>query len=257
MATHGISDVGGIITNSVTVPNNQIYSQNTCLSVTRDGEKTFGYIYDSHYNPPPSGGGGNFSTPATQDLDMSGKNIQNIHGAFIGVSTGSSPVYNELFTGSNSGLAITRDGGINVGYIYDSHYNLPPSSGGGEIVVSGKSSAQSTTEQVINITGSAMQANTRGVVKLLLVLDASPTQFAVYEVMSTYSYSVVGSVVKFDLISVPTPTTIYPPAGTISITCNISNGVGNNIYFQFIIENVTVVCNYSASYSIITTILNV
>ena len=52
MSTHSISGVQGITTNSVTVPNNQIYSVSTCLSVTRDGGTNVGQIYDSHYNPP-------------------------------------------------------------------------------------------------------------------------------------------------------------------------------------------------------------
>jgi hypothetical protein len=75
MASHSISGVQSISTASLTVPYNQIYSQNTALVVTRDGGTNIGYIYDSHYNPPTLTsvlGGGN----AAGNQDITGvKNL--------------------------------------------------------------------------------------------------------------------------------------------------------------------------------------
>lgn len=47
-----ITNVNNISMTSLTIPQNQLYSNNTQLTVTKDGQATNGTIYDSYYNSP-------------------------------------------------------------------------------------------------------------------------------------------------------------------------------------------------------------
>ena len=49
------------------------------LRYTKSGwTDAYGTLYDSHYNQPTGGGGGNFSTPSTQALDMGNQQISDV-----------------------------------------------------------------------------------------------------------------------------------------------------------------------------------
>ena len=97
------------------------------MTISEGQGTSVGMIYDTVYNPlPTSGGGGGWVGTATSDLNMATHSITGVQG----INTQSITVpYNEIYS-QNTALVVTRDGGTNVGYIYDSHYNPPPTTAG-------------------------------------------------------------------------------------------------------------------------------
>ena len=162
MEQHNISDVGNLTIGSDTVYNKLLTggTNPAQLYITRDGT-TFGSVYDSHYNQPPSSGGsqdlsqvlteGNsaplqtlsvlgITTAALGSPNLDGIQLNNMlvcNGqAITGVDGISLFNYNTNpnkfstlttgYLGGDSGTLYLNQG-RGYGAIYDSFYNLPPS----------------------------------------------------------------------------------------------------------------------------------
>ena len=162
----------------------------TTLSVTRDNWATHGFIYDSHYNQPPSSGGvgtlqqvltagsvalgtqnitvgglvGNHAVDATHpveylaitsDTDFGNGNQYNIRSSEFVYITG--PYKNTILT-QNYGtgpdakyfLSVTQDG-TNYGAVYDSYYNRPPAAAASTLSEVLTAGNSANSGQVINL----------------------------------------------------------------------------------------------------------
>ena len=139
------------------------------LRYTKSGwADAYGTLYDSHYNQPTGGGGGNFSTPSTQLLDMGKNEISNVGSLTIN-ALGNVTTPNIEFTtsGTNSNITMAYDPTTgflryttgswvennvnNWGVLYDTNYNRPAGVNGAGAVHSNYLNLQSSiTGAVIN-----------------------------------------------------------------------------------------------------------
>ena len=119
-------------------------------------ENGVGMIYDSLYNPPPSGGGGWVGT-ATSNLDMATNQITNCNELDLVAGLGGC----SLGVAPTGGLKITS-GSWATGYgtVYDSKYNQPPSGGIEGLTVDAETNLLTYNEQPIMINQYITPTNT-------------------------------------------------------------------------------------------------